>query len=600
VRLSNRYGAQPVDFGAVSIARRLAGADLVPRSTRVLRFAGQASVTIPAGGEVVSDPRRFRVRAFEDVVVSMHVTTSGPATEHVNALQTSYVSPASSGDHTTDEAGAAFTQPISSWPFLTDVEVRAPRRIGGVVALGDSITEGHPGPADANVRYPDLLARRVAEVRGLRLAVQNAGIGGNSVLRDGLAVRFGPSLLDRLDADAIDQAGAKIVILMEGTNDLGLQPPATAAAVITGLQNAVDRLRLAGFRVILGTQAPCNDPTLTHGSPSAIAARNEINEWIRTMAVADGVVDFHAVLRDPANPDGLLPVVRQRRPSSSKRSGLSGDGRCGGSKSNDRSSLPAAERLAIGPYPFGQSTHRAPVTSHGRRAAVATRRPRKLRVGGLELEAVVLLRFHYGRSPWPRRCERPLIPICSRAVSRRSAACASRCRTPVSAGNSVLRDGLAVRFGPSLLDRLDADAIDQAGAKIVILMEGTNDLGLQPPATAAAVITGLQNAVDRLRLAGFRVILGTQAPCNDPTLTHGSPSAIAARNEINEWIRTMAVADGVVDFHAVLRDPANPDGLLPAFDSGDHLHPSAAGYQAMADAVDLNLMTDPPCLPPSD
>ena len=308
VRLSNRYGAQPVDFGAVSIARRLAGADLVPRSTRVLRFAVQASVTIPAGGEVVSDPRRFRVRAFEDVVVSMHVTTSGPATEHVNALQTSYASPTSSGDHTTDDAGAAFTQPISSWPFLTDVEVRAPRRIGGVVALGDSITEGHPGPADANVRYPDLLARRVAEVRGLRLAVQNAGIGGNSVLRDGLAVRFGPSLLDRLDADAIDQAGAKIVILMEGTNDLGLQPPATAAAVITGLQNAVDRLRLAGFRVILGTQAPCNDPTLTHGSPSAIAARNEINEWIRTMAVVDGVVDFHAVLRDPANPDGLLPV----------------------------------------------------------------------------------------------------------------------------------------------------------------------------------------------------------------------------------------------------------------------------------------------------
>ena len=308
LRLSNRYGGQAVSFGAVAIARRLAGADVVPRSTRVVLFADQASVTIPAGGEVVSDPLRFRVRAFEDVAVSMYVTTSGSASEHVGALQTSYVSAAGSGDHTTDEAGGAFTPAISGWPFLTDVEVRAARRIGGVVALGDSITEGFPGPVDANGRYPDLLARRITEVRGLRLAVQNAGIGGNSVLRDGLAVRFGPSLLDRLDADAIDQAGARIVILMEGTNDLGLQPPATSAQVIAGLQDAVDRLHLAGFRVILGTQAPCGDPALTHGSPAAIAARNEINQWIRTAGIADAVVDFNAVLRDPASPDRLLPA----------------------------------------------------------------------------------------------------------------------------------------------------------------------------------------------------------------------------------------------------------------------------------------------------
>ena len=309
LRLSNRHAAQAVSFGAVSIARRLAGADVVTRSMRPVLFADQASVTIPAGGEVVSDPLRFRIRAFEDVVVSMHVTASGPATEHVTALQTSYVSAAGSGDHTEDETGAAFAQPISSWPFLTDLEVRAPRRIGAVVALGDSITEGFlPGAADTNGRYPDLLARRIADVRGLRLAVQNAGIGGNSVLRDGLAIRFGPSLSDRLAADAIDQAGARIVILMEGTNDLGLQPPATAAEVIAGLQSAVDRLRGVGFRVILGTQTPCEDPVLAHGSPAAIAARNEINEWIRTAGAADAVVDFHAAVRDPANPDRLLPA----------------------------------------------------------------------------------------------------------------------------------------------------------------------------------------------------------------------------------------------------------------------------------------------------
>ena len=305
VRLSNRFGSSPVTFGAVTVARRLAGAAIVPRSTRVVRFAGETAVTIAPGGEVVSDQTRFKVAAFEDVVVNAHVMASGPATEHADALQTSFVSPMGSGDQTTDETGTSFTQSITTWPFLTDLEVRASRRVAAVVAIGDSITDGHGSTIDTNSRYPDLLARRVAAERRLHIAVQNSGIGGNRVLRDGTAIRFGPALLDRLDADATGQAGAGIVILMEGTNDLALEPTATSAEVIAGLQSAVDRLHVAGLRVILGTQAPCNDPAFGQGTPTAVAARNEINQWIRTAGAADGVVDFHAVLRDPADPDRL-------------------------------------------------------------------------------------------------------------------------------------------------------------------------------------------------------------------------------------------------------------------------------------------------------
>lgn len=101
-----------------------------------------------------------------------------------------------------------------------------------------------------------------------------------------------------------------------------------------------------------------------------------------------------------------------------------------------------------------------------------------------------------------------------------------------------------------------------------------------------------------MRGAGIRVILGTLAPCKDFAFgfaLHGTPGAIAARNEINDWIRTSGAADGVVDFHAALRDPKDPDRLRPEFDSGDHLHLNAAGYAAMADAVDLSLLPDPPC-----
>src|SRR5262245_7929705 len=111
VRLSNRFGSQPVTLGAVTIARRASGAALVPGRIRRLRFAGKRSVTIPPGGEKVSDPQRFTQAAFEDLAVSLWVKgTSGPATEHSDAVQISYASPAGSGDHTSEDAGTAFTR----------------------------------------------------------------------------------------------------------------------------------------------------------------------------------------------------------------------------------------------------------------------------------------------------------------------------------------------------------------------------------------------------------------------------------------------------------------------------------------------------------
>lgn len=312
IRLSNRFGSGPVTFGAVTVARRAAGAALVPRSARTLRFGRQRTVTIPAGGEVVSDPRVMKVEAFQDLVVSVHVSgSSAEVTKHFVAMQTSYVSPAGSGDHTSDQAGTAFTQTTASWPFLTDVEVRVSRRIGAVVALGDSITDGFPGPVNGNGRYPDLLARRLVSAGTPELAVQNAGISGNRVLRnggDGVPTQFGPKLLDRLDLDVIDQAGVRAVILMEGANDLGFEPRATASEVIAGLQSAIEQLQAAGLRVLVGTQTPCRDYALgAHGSPEAIADRNEINDWIRMSGIPDGVVDFHAALRDPGDPDQLKP-----------------------------------------------------------------------------------------------------------------------------------------------------------------------------------------------------------------------------------------------------------------------------------------------------
>ncbi|MCA9311213.1 MAG: hypothetical protein KDA21_08405, partial [Phycisphaerales bacterium] len=167
-------------------------------------------------------------------------------------------------------------------------------------------------------------------------------------------------------------------------------------------------------------------------------------------------------------------------------------------------------------------------------------------------------------------------------------------------GNRLLR-GPVPGFpgqGPSLLSRLEADVLGQAGVEDVIVLIGTNDLGLPfPRVQAEEVIAGLEGVVDRLHEAGLNVLLGTQTPASGPSFLsfgHGSPEAIDARNAINTWVRTRSGADAVVDFHAALRDPANPDAMRPALDSGDHLHPSPAGYQAMADAVDLDALRGAP------
>lgn len=305
VRLSNRFGRQPVTFDASWIARRASGATLVPHSSRRLRFSGHRAVTIPAGAEVASDPVTFRFGPFQDLAISVHVQgASGPATEHALARQTSYASPPESGDHSAERGGSAFTVESTTRAYITDVEVKAPRRVGAVVALGDSITDG-TGPSDVNQRYTDFLARRLAAAGGgrPRLSVLNAGIGGTGLLND--APFFGPSALHRLDADVIGQAGASVAIVLDGTNDLS--GPSNVDEVIAALRTIVDRLHDAGLSVLLGTQTPAAGAISAHGTPAAIAARNRVNDWIREGGSADGVVDFDAAVRDPSDFDRLRP-----------------------------------------------------------------------------------------------------------------------------------------------------------------------------------------------------------------------------------------------------------------------------------------------------
>ncbi len=163
-------------------------------------------------------------------------------------------------------------------------------------------------------------------------------------------------------------------------------------------------------------------------------------------------------------------------------------------------------------------------------------------------------------------------------------------------GNRVRLDALNSIFGPSALARLDGDVLAVPSVREVIVLEGINDIGQASPASADAVIAALRQVVLRLHLDGLRVLVGTLTPAGgNASATYGDAEANARRTAVDRWIRTSHVSDGVIDFDAAVRDPHRPSRLLPALDSGDHLHPNARGYQRMADAVPLSLLTVPGC-----
>ncbi|CAG7657941.1 SGNH/GDSL hydrolase family protein [Actinacidiphila bryophytorum] len=160
-------------------------------------------------------------------------------------------------------------------------------------------------------------------------------------------------------------------------------------------------------------------------------------------------------------------------------------------------------------------------------------------------------------------------------------------------GNRVLTDVPNIWQGVSATKRFAHDALGQPGVRDVILMEGINDIGNNAgpgggPLTAQDLIDGYRNLIGQAHAAGVRIIGATLLP--DRGNGYYSESAEALRQAANTWIRTSGAFDGVVDFEKAVIDPADPTALDPRFDSGDHLHPNAAGMQALADAVDLDML----------
>jgi len=159
-------------------------------------------------------------------------------------------------------------------------------------------------------------------------------------------------------------------------------------------------------------------------------------------------------------------------------------------------------------------------------------------------------------------------------------------------GNRILNDF----FGPNAQVRLDPDVLTQSGVTHVILLEGINDIGFsvflpEQNVSAEDIIAGYKQIIERVHAMGLKILVGTILPYYEAG--YFTPVGEVKRQAVNTWIRMSNMHDGVIDFDEVMRDPSDPQpfpSLLPAYDSGDNLHPSIAGYAAMAEAVDLKLL----------
>ncbi|MGE0418580.1 MAG: SGNH/GDSL hydrolase family protein [Acetobacteraceae bacterium] len=312
VRISNAHGTGKLRIGAAHVALRATGSKIVPETDRVLTFNGATSTVIPAGAFVISDPVSMCVAPLGDLAVSIHVPDDLPAAFGVTgryARQTNYISPP--GDFTGDEWLPA-SRITDDWYFLCGIDVLAPPGTGGIVCLGDSITDGNISTHDAFCRWPDQLARRlIARPSGRMLGVMNQGLGGNRILHD---IR-GDSGVRRFDRDVLAQPGVTHAIVLLGINDIrnrrGLAAEnVTAADMIAGLNQMAIRARARGIRIFGGTLTPFENETFLRGAftPAGEAKRQAVNDWIRQGSAFDSVIDFDAELRDPSHPARMLPV----------------------------------------------------------------------------------------------------------------------------------------------------------------------------------------------------------------------------------------------------------------------------------------------------
>jgi len=306
LRLSNEYGRAPLVVRELAIAPSSEGAAAERGRAVHVTFGGRNGVSIPAGGQIDSDPIHLDIAAGRPYAISLYMGQDQTmAGWHRVANQLNYVS--TPGNHIDDADDRAYERRFTQSAWVTALAVDAPQG-STVAAIGDSITDGMRSTLNANRRWPDALARRLREEGHANVAVIDLGISGNRLLSDSPC--YGDALQRRFDRDVVAHPGVRTAVLLIGINDINFQamPPragldcdaphtaVTADDLIAGYRRVIADAHAHGIRIVGATLTPASLP------PQREAIRQTANRWIRTGGAFDGVVDFDAALRDPADP----------------------------------------------------------------------------------------------------------------------------------------------------------------------------------------------------------------------------------------------------------------------------------------------------------
>ncbi|WP_067498698.1 GDSL-type esterase/lipase family protein [Actinoplanes sp. TFC3] len=316
IRVQNQFGTEALQVNAGTVALSTGqDASIVEGTTQALTFGGKASISVAPGTDAWSDSVKLETQPQQDVAVSLYVPGSTRPGQHGAAFRTNYATPAGSGNHVADQAGAAYTQTTTSTWLVSAVDVRNTKLAGTIVTYGSSVVDGEGSTncgagcvrTGNNERWSDVLARRiVAEAPAKeQVAVANAGINGTMSATGCPGASPGVAGLEaatRLERDVLALHGVTGVIYYYGTNDLAAG--CTSAQILDSWRTVFGRLHAAGIKVYLIPTTP---------RPSYTEQMNRYRwdlgnyAWNRNNCGGDcdGVINFDQVIKDPINPNAI-------------------------------------------------------------------------------------------------------------------------------------------------------------------------------------------------------------------------------------------------------------------------------------------------------
>ncbi|MEV5964830.1 SGNH/GDSL hydrolase family protein [Kribbella sp. NPDC051952] len=324
IRLSNIYGEKTVTVAAATVAKPNKAtpelSDIDPNTLKTLTFNGSGTASMVKGSEMLSDPVNLRLGDLDDLVVSLYFQdNTGPTTFHGSSIQDNFVGPS---NLVNDPGGAAYTLTRRCcFFFLSGVDVQTEKSAGSIVVLGDSISDGTNSTPNANNRWPDQLAERLAAAAGHKAfpSVLNAGLAGSRLNHEGTEPsdngvfpgfnEVGVNSLARLNEDVFAQTDVRTVITELGINDIWMSDD-SAAEIIGALRQVNAQSKERGLRSLVTTITPFEGLSGTDTwTPAKEATRQAVNSYLRSSHEFDGVLDFDKVLRDPAAPSKLKAAL---------------------------------------------------------------------------------------------------------------------------------------------------------------------------------------------------------------------------------------------------------------------------------------------------